>query len=821
MTTKRGAGYVVLAIVAWMATAFSPATSVRAAGAQQPDTSSDSAIARAAINRYCVTCHNQRTKTAGLTLDTLDLDDVARDGEAWDKVLRKLRSRAMPPAGGQRPDDATYQQLVAYLESAFDRHATLHPSPGHIAQFRRLTRTEYANAVRDLLALDQLPKELDLATLLPADNSATGFDNLADLLFVSPTAMEAYLAAARKLSRLAVGDLDTPAIVDRHLIPDDLPQDVRLEGAPVGTRGGLFTKTYLPIDGEYRLRIEFAGNARERHDLEVTVDGQQVKVFTLGTGPPPERGSGVFVMPPDKPVETTVPMKAGPHDVGVAWIEQTPALSEALVRPRLRSRGTLPAIAAVTLSGPHNAAGASDTPSRRRLFVCVPPTQADEMKCARQILSTLVRRGYRRAASEDDLALLLPFFEAGRREAGFERGIQQALERVLISPQFLFRIERDPAAAPTRRLASSRGAADRTASAAAVSPVSDIELASRLSFFLWSSIPDDELLDLAIAGKLREPAALAGQVRRMLADARSEALVTNFAAQWLFLRDVDEKRPDERMFPDFDAGLRQAMRRETELFIDSVIREGRSALDLLTADYTFVNERLARHYGIPNVYGPDFRRVRLADGHRRGLLGKGSVLLLTSYSTRTSPVLRGKYVLGNLLGDEPPPPPPNVPSLDVSSRQSGKPLSMREAMQQHRANPVCSTCHARMDPIGFALDNFDALGRWRTISESGAPIDASGRMPDGTTFNGVDGLRDFITARPYEFVNTMTEKLLTYAIGRSLEYYDGAAVRAVLRRAEPEGYRLSSLILGIVESTPFQMRASVAAQSESQVASRP
>ena len=818
MTTKRGAGCIVLAVAVWLAAAFSPATPLRAAGAQQPDAPGAAATARADINRYCVTCHNQRLKTGGLTLDTLDLDDVARDGETWDKVLRKLRSRAMPPAGGQRPDDTTYKRLVAYLESAFDRHATLRPAPGHSAQFRRLTRTEYANAVRDLLALEQLPRELDLTTLLPADNSSTGFDNLADLLFVSPTAMEAYLAAARKLSRLAVGDPETPVIVDRHLIPDDLPQDVRLEGAPVGTRGGLFTKTYLPIDGEYRLRIEFAGNARERHELEVTVDGQQVKVFTLGTGPAPERGSGVFVTPPDKPVETTVPLKAGPHDVGVTWLEQTPALSEALVRPRLRSRGTLPAISAVTLSGPHHAAGASDTPSRRRLFVCTPQARADEVTCARRILSTLARRAYRRAASEDDIALLLPFFEAGRREGGFERGIQQALERVLISPQFLFRIERDPAAAPTRRLASTQGKGDHTAAAA---PVSDVELASRLSFFLWSSIPDDELLDLAIAGKLREPGALAGQVRRMLADARSEALVTNFAAQWLFLRDVDQKRPDERMFPDFDAGLRQAMRRETELFIDSIVREGRSALDLLTADHTFVNERLARHYGIANVYGPEFRRVQLADNHRRGLLGKGSVLLLTSYSTRTSPVLRGKYVLGNLLGDEPPPPPPNVPSLEVSSRQSGKPLSMRDAMQQHRANPVCSTCHARMDPIGFALDNFDALGRWRTIAESGSPIDASGKMPDGTTFDGVDGLREFIAARPYEFVNTMTEKLLTYAVGRSLEYYDGAAVRAILRRTEPDGYRLSSLILGIVESTPFQLRAATPAQPDSQVASRP
>jgi hypothetical protein len=475
----------------------------------------------------------------------------------------------------------------------------------------------------------------------------------------------------------------------------------------------------------------------------------------------------------------------------------------------------LPAISSITISGPYTAFGAGDTPSRRRLFVCQPRNEKDGDACARRILTTLVRRAYRRPATDLDVQTLLPFFEAGRAEDGFERGIQRALERVLISPHFLFRIERDSKPPVAPRLATSRGAVPvQVGAPAVVAPVSDVELASRLSFFLWSSIPDDELLDLAIRGRLRDRTVLAQQVRRMLADPRSNALVTNFAAQWLFLRDVSQKRPDPRAFPDSDGSLRQGFEHEVELFIESVVREDRSALELLTADYTFVNERLARHYGIPNVYGPEFRRVTLTDDYRRGLLGKGGILLLTSYANRTSPVLRGKYILGNLLGDEPPPPPPNVPSLETASKKTGTPLSMRDAMVQHRANPQCATCHARMDPIGFALDNFDAIGRWRTLSESGTPIDASGQMPDGTKFEGVIGLREFLLSRPQEFLNTMTEKLLTYAIGRSLEYYDTAVVRSALRAGARDDYRFSSLILGIVESTPFQMRTLAAPEPQ-------
>jgi cytochrome c5 len=822
------AASIVLLIAGSAVLALTTSPRVEARSAQAPPTAADAASAsRAVLDRYCVTCHNARMKIpAGnpLLLDTLDIANVTKDGKAWDKVVRKLRARAMPPAGSRRPDETDYERVVSHLETSFDRDAQARPNPGFVGQFHRLTRTEYANAVRDLLALDALPKELDIATLLPADNTGTGFDNLADLLFISPTQLDAYLAVAMKLSRLAVGDPTTPVIVDRYLLPEDRPQDVRVDGAPAGTRGGLFTRTHFPVDGEYRVKIEFAGNARDPHELEVTVDGQRVTLFTIGTGPPPERGSGVFTVPPDKPLEATFAMKAGPHLVGVAFIEHTPALSEQLVRPRRRSRGGLPAIASVTVSGPYTVDGSGDTPSRKRLFVCQPANPSGEPACAKKILSTLTQRAYRRASTDEDVHTLWPFYEAGRAEGGFERGIQQALERVLISPQFLFRIERDPV---TERRAERRAplqpvtVADAPSAAVptAVGPVSDVELASRLSFFLWSSIPDDELLGQAIGGKLRDRAVLRQQVRRMLADPRSEALVSNFAAQWLFLRDVEQKRPDERLFPEFDGGLREALRRETELFLHSIVTEDRNVLDLLRADHTFVDERLARHYGMPWIYGPGFRRVTVADDYRRGLLGKGSILVLTSYSTRTSPVLRGKYVLSNLLGDEPPPPPPNVPSLNVENK-SGKPLSMREAMVQHRANAVCSTCHARMDPIGFALDNFDAVGRWRTLAESGQPIDPSGVLPDGTKFDGIVGLREYLLERPYMFLHTMTEKLLTYSLGRSLEFYDSSVVRGVLRDAAREDYRFSSLIQGIVESTPFQMRASAAAGEAREAAAR-
>jgi mono/diheme cytochrome c family protein len=784
-------------VIGWLTVTSTSSEGVRA-GLVQAGSGASSEAPRAVIDQYCVRCHNQRLKTAGLALDVADAANVAKDAAIWEKVVRKLQAEAMPPAGSPRPDRATYDRVARYLETELDRAATARPNPGHVVAFHRLSRTEYTKAIRDLLALDALPRELDIATLLPADNSSTGFDNLADLLFVSPTSLDGYLAAARKISRLAVGDPAVPLIVDRHQIPSDLPQDVRQEGAPIGTRGGAILRSTLPVDGDYRLRIEFAGNAREPHQLEVSVDGARAALLTVGEKPPTERGFGVFTPPPDRPVEVPLTLRAGPHAIAVTYIQHTAALGEELVRPRLRGRGTLPALSLVTLSGPHAVSGSGDTPSRRRLFVCRPASPADEASCAREILSTLTRRAYRRRSTTADVQQLLPFYEAGRAEGGFDRGIQYALERVLVSPQFLFRIEREPAPGTIAR-------------------ISDVELASRLSFFLWSSIPDDPLLDAAVRGTLRDPTVLERQVRRMIADPRSEALVTNFAGQWLFLRDVDAKRPDERLFPDFDEGLRLAFKRETELFIDSILREDRSVLDLLTADYTFVNGRLAKHYRIPHVFGAEFRRVSLEDDYRRGLLGQGSILLLTSYSTRTSPVLRGKYVLANLLGTPPPPPPANVPAL-ATEKQNGQPLSMRDAMVQHRANPTCASCHARMDPIGFALDNFDAVGRWRTVTEAGEPIDPSGELPDGARFEGVVGLRRHLLRRPTLFVSTLTENLLTYALGRTLEYYDGPLVRAITREAAGDEYRFSSLILGIVRSAAFQMRSG---QAPSPSGSRP
>jgi mono/diheme cytochrome c family protein len=777
---------------------------------------------RPVVDKYCVSCHNPRLKTGGLVLDASELN-LARDGATWEKVVRKLRTGAMPPAGLPRPDQASSDAAAGYLEQELDRAAAAHPNPGAVGAFHRLSRTEYANAIRDLLSLETLPKELDINTLLPADNSSSGFDNLADLLFVSPTALDSYLSAARKISRVAVGDPNIPVIVDRYPTPQDLPQDVQVEDAPAGTRGGVVIKSTLPVDGEYRVKIEFAGNAREPHQLEVSVDGVRAHVVTVGEHPPTERGNGVFIVPPDKPIEVDLGMKAGPRVITVAYIQHSDAIGEELVRPRRRTRGTQPALSSVTVSGPFTVAGVSDTPSRHRIFVChpasaseetavsakasarsrrsAPDTQASEDGCARQIFSTLARRAYRRASTPEDVQTLMPFYEAGRADGGFERGIQRGLERLLVSPQFLFRIERQPAPGTVAR-------------------ISDLELASRLSFFLWSSIPDDQLLDAAIHGRLKNPAVFDQQVRRMLADRRAESLVTNFAEQWLFLRDVQSKRPDERLYPDFDDSLRSALKREAELFISSIVSEDRSAVDLLTANHTFVNERLARHYGIPYVYGPEFRRVTLTDDYRRGLLGKGAILVLTSYSTRTSPVLRGKYVLANLLGTPPPPPPANVPALKTESPQNGKTLTMREAMVQHRANPVCASCHARMDPIGFALENFDAVGRWRTSGESGTAIDPSGVLPDGSRFDGIVGLRDRLVQHPEPFVTTLTENLLTYAIGRNLEYYDNSVVRSVVHDAARDNYRISSLVLGIVKSTPFQMRRSTVEEQSAAAASR-
>ena len=799
---RRARAAVLAAASGFVLAAASPAMSAPAAAEGE----ANAASVEATLNRYCVTCHNERIvngrgtapsmlvsqlRTAGVAFDALDVNHVGDDTDAWERVIRKLEARTMPPVGRPRPDEGAYDEIIDWLEAELDRAAANAPNPGRRPALHRLSRTEYQNAVRDLLALDHLPKEFDVSTLLPADNVTSGFDNLAELLFVSPSTLERYLAAARKISRLAVGDTSMPPLVDRYQLDRDLIQDGHLEGLPLGTRGGTLIRSHLPADGEYVLTVEFAQAAREEHEVEVSVDGERVSLFSIGGRPLVRGASGVFAFEAEPPVDVRVPLGAGPHDIAVAFLQKTGARHESLVRASRRGQRREPSIATVTLSGPYGVDGAGDTPSRERIFTCRPAGGAAAEPCAREILSTLARRAYRRSVTAADLDLLLPFYEEGRAEGGFDRGIQRALERLLVSPEFLYRIERDP----------------ESVDPGSPYPVGGLELASRLSFFLWSSIPDDELLDRAIDGTLGDPEVLEAQVRRMLADGRSRALVDNFAEQWLYLRDVEAKEPDPGFFPGFDENLRQAFQRETEIFIDSVLREDRSVSDLLTADYTFVNERLARHYGIPHVYGSHFRRVSLDGTARRGLLGQGGILTLTSYATRTSPVLRGKWILENLLASPPPPPPPDIPAL-AERTDDGAALSMRAAMERHRANPACASCHAQMDPLGFALENFDAVGRWRTRSESNDAIDASGVLPDGTSFEGPEGMRQALLHEPKRFVATVTEKLLTYALGRNVESYDMPAVRAIVRDAERNDYRFSSIVLGIVRSTPFQMRMS-------------
>ena len=785
---------------------------VQAAGPQQqPSAASPLAVSpqRAVLDRYCVTCHNQKLKTAGLTLDTKDVANVGAEAEVWEKTVRKLRARVMPPAGRPRPDEVTYDGFVTWLETELDLAAAARPNAGRTEPFHRLNRAEYQNAIRDLLALD-----IDVTSLLPTDDASYGFDNIAGVLKMSPTLMERYLSAAQKISRMVVG---TPALipnVDTFRVQEDLAQDDRLDGLAFGTRGGTLIHYRFPMDAEYLIqvrlsRLGLSGGVTEdiprfaeSHQLEISVDGNRAQLYTLAGEMAPQ-GKRIDQYQQDRRDldanwKIRLPVKAGSRDVAVAFLKKSSALEETVRLPFLRpfagSGGDLryePYLGSVTISGPFEASGAGDTPSRRRVLVCHPPTGSDGVDCAKTILSTLARRAYRRPVTDADLKPLLTFYENGRAEGGFEHGIEAGIQRLLVSPSFLFRIESDPAnTVPDSNYR-----------------ISDLELASRLSFFLWSSIPDDELLDLATQGKLREPAVFEGQVRRMLADVRSEALGRNFAGQWLFLRNLPALYPDVESFPDFDAGLREALQRETELFFSSILREDRSVLDLLSADYTFVNERLARHYGMPNVKGSHFRRITITDDSRRGLLGQGSILAVTAYPNRTSPVLRGKWVLENILGTPPPPPPPNVPSLKDTNRD-GQVLPMRERMAQHRANPVCASCHAVMDPPGFSLESFDAVGRKRTVDERFAPIDASGALPDGTRFQGPAGLRQALLDRPELFVTTLTEKLLTYSLGRGLAYYDEPAVRQIVREAVRNDYRFSSVIMSIINSTPFQMRRS-------------
>ena len=771
---------------------------------------------RAMFSDYCVVCHNDMRVTGGLSLEHVDLSRLAVDADETaisEHIARKLRTRAMPPPGRQRPAENQYEAVAARVETELDAAAEAAPNPGRRPAVHRLNRAEYTNTIRDLFAL-----QVDGAVLLPADDSGYGFDNIADVLSISPMLTERYLAAARKISRLAVGDLSLAPSTEIFEVNKYLHQDARVsEDLPFGSRGGMAARHTFPVDAEYVVKVDLSrtydGRVRglaEPHQLEVRLDGVLVAELEVGGPLPPDENGRPrrrdYRNVPDDGQEVRFTATAGPHLLGVSFVGRAPVL-EGMHRPyyaitsyEYAGDQTLdPGVGRVELSGPYNVTGRGDTPSRRAIFTCRPPPNVvasgpEEVACASEILGRLGRFAFRRPVTEDELEMLLEFFHSGRAVADFDAGIEMALRRVLVSPDFLFRRESDPdGAAPGQPYA-----------------ISELELASRLSFFLWSSIPDGELLDLAARGELRRPRVLDQQVARMLADPRARALVDNFGGQWLYLRNMELVSPDPYAFPDFDGNLRVAMTREMELFLESQIREDHSVLELMTSDQTFVNQRLAEHYGIPNILGNHFRRITLSGelDRRRGLLGKGSLLTVTSYAHRTSPVLRGKWLLENVLGTPPPPPPPDVPELTEEAEVDGSILSLRERMEAHRSDPVCASCHRVMDPLGFALENFDGIGRWRATSEAGTPIDASGELADGTPVDGPVSLRNALLKRPENFVTTVTEKLMTYGLGRGVEYYDASAVRRIVRGAAVDGYTWSALITGIARSVPFQMRSS-------------
>ena len=826
---------------------------------------------RAFLKQYCLGCHSQQARRGGnvpVALDELDPSNVGRDARTWEQVVRKMRAGVMPPSGMPRADKASHERFLVSIEGELDRVARTSPDPGRTEAFHRLNRRQYQNAVRDLLDL-----EVDVTALLPPDDASYGFDNIAGVLKISPTLMERYLTAAQKISRTAVGLPPPFPSIDYFRVADDRAQDDRLPGQIFGTRGGASLRYTFPMNAHYTIRVELARDLNEQvpiyaepQQLEVSIDGERVHVFTLpgvAAPPPPpasepvaatdvpaddavepsapagttgrgarapQRGTGAGARGArgggggnrqgqaqrnraDREWEVRVPVTAGPHQVQVAFVKQTSAVAETTRVPfqrpypagvNIAETRTGAYLRSVEIAGPFEPTAPGNSPSRRRIFTCHPsiasapssaparPARAVEpATCAKSVLAALARRAYRRPVDAADLEPLMAFYRDGAAAGSFDDGIEQALQRLLISPEFLLRVEADPPGTPANTPYR----------------ISDIELASRLSFFLWSSVPDEELLRLAEQRRLREPAVLDRQVRRMIADDRFTSFVEQFAGQWLFLRNLAASIPVQQNFPDFDDTLRESFRIETEMFVESVIREDRSALDLLRADYTFLNERLARHYGIPNVRGTRFRRIVLPpDSHRGGLLGHGSILTVTSYPDRTSPVVRGKWILENLLGTPPPPPPPNVPALKPPSF-AGKVLSVRERIAEHRRSPVCASCHSMMDPLGLALEHFDGVGKWRALDESGAPVDASGALPDGSKFDGVEGLRAALL-RSDRFLATLTEKMLTYALGRGVEYYDMPAVRAIVGDAARDDYRFTSLIRAIVESAPFQMRRS-------------
>ena len=721
----------------------------------------------ALLNQYCITCHNERLKTAGLLLDTFDLEHVGKDAAAWEKVVRKIRTGMMPPSGARRPERAALDTFAGDLEARLDRAA---PAGANLdaPALHRLNRTEYANAIRDLLALD-----VDASTLLPADSSSEGFDNIADALGVSPSLVESYVSAAMKISRRAVGDRTLTPTQITYPAPGGLVQDKHIEGLPLGTRGGLLVRHTFPLDAEYEFSVTggFGGpGGGGGATTDVTLDGEQLKPANVRS--------------------FRIPVTAGPHTIGASLVDRTRAAGVDEQYSDFRINSTFVAgggVQTVVITGPFKATSTGDTPSRHKIFVCKPANAADEPVCAKRIVSALARRAYRRPITGDEAATLMTFYAKGRAEGDFEIGVQQALARVLVAPAFLYRTETEPAG-------TKPGMPYR---------LSSIDLASRLSFFLWSSVPDEELLDIASKGTLRDPKVLAQQVKRMLADPKSEALTSNFAGQWLFLRDLTHTQTSAT---NFDDNLRLSLRTETEMLFANIVHEDDSLLNLLNADYTFVDERLARHYGIPNIHGSYFRRITLpADSPRRGLLGQGSILTVTSVATRTSPVTRGRWIFENLLGTPAPVPPPGIDTNLEKDPEEVKNTSLRHRLEAHRKNPTCASCHKIMDPIGFALENFDLVGTWRDV-DGKAPVDASGQLVDGTKLNGPADLRQALLSRSEAFVTNATEKLFTYALGRPVQYFDMPTVRGVVHRAAQNDYRFSSLVLGVVSSDAFQMK---------------
>jgi mono/diheme cytochrome c family protein len=792
------------------ARAFQAATP--AASSATPSLPTDVDRTREVLNKYCVTCHNGRLKTAGLELDGMNVARVADAAERWEKVVTKLRTGEMPPPGRPRPDADTYRSVAAVLERELDEAAEANPNPRRVP-VHRLNRAEYANAVRDLLGL-----EIDARALLSSDEAdQEGFDNVASVLSVSPALLENYLSAARTLSRMAVGDPTLHPVVDTFKISKAVVQDERLgDDMPFGSQGGALIRYDFPVDAEYTIKVllrrqeyDYIVGMGEPHQLDFRLDGVRLKRFTVGgeakgmTSPENFAGNTQgdpafeeYMHTADAKLEVRVPVKAGAHEVGVSFVRRFWEPEGVLQPPQSGFGRTTneyyhgnPAVEIVSIGGPYGAPAPGDSASRRKIFSCRPKDDASQRSCARKILSTLATRAYRRPVSDSEVQTLLDFYEAGRADRDFDSGIQRGIERILAAPSFLFRVEREPAGA----------------AAGSVYRLSDLDLASRLSFFLWGSIPDDELRDAAARETLHDPATLGRQVERMLRDPRSNALVDNFASRWLELSKLRGVVPDTELYPEFDENLRVAMEQETRLFVGNQLHDNRSVMELLTANYSFLNERLATHYGIRNVYGSHFRRFTFSDATRGGLLGQSSILTVTSYPNRTSVTMRGRWLLSNILGAPPPPPPPDIPALKEAGAE-GQPRSLRERMELHRKNPACASCHQRMDPLGFALENFDAVGKWRTSSD-GAPIDPSASFPDGTRFEGVAGLRTLLVSHEDDFVRTLTAKLLAFAIGRGLDYHDMPAIRAIARDAAPAGYTWSSIITGIVRSAPFGMAA--------------